>query len=68
MKSLKIVVAVGALMLPFTYVATSAVAATAHNSQAGAMGQTTNDDAPTKGPSRMKMKRHMSKHMMKKAM
>ncbi len=68
MKSLKLVVAIGVLMLPFAYVATPVSAATAHNSQAGAMGGTSNSDSPSMGKRRMKSMKRSRMHTMKKAM
>ena len=47
MKSLKIALAAIVLTTPVACVTTSAQAASAHNSQAGANGPTTNNDAPT---------------------
>ncbi len=54
MKLLQYAAAVGVLCLPLGYGTAPASAATAHNSQAGANGNTTNAEAP------------LHKHMMKK--
>jgi hypothetical protein len=57
MKTLTIMAALGLLCLPVA----PALAATAHNSQAGALGPTTNDNGPTGMNTR---KKQMSgKHM-----
>ena len=62
MKSIKLAAALAifTLALPLPFVATSASAATAHNSQAGANGPTSNDAAPTG--------RHFKRMKHKKAM
>ena len=56
MKLLQIAAVAGILLSPLGYGAAPASAATAHNSQAGANGSTTNAQAP------------LHKHMMKKHM
>ena len=60
MKMLKIALAVVTLTVPLASFSMPAQAATAHNSQAGANGPTTNDDAP--------VHRHMKRMKHKKAM
>ncbi len=62
MTTIKLAAALGilTLALPLPFVATSASAATAHNSQAGANGPTSNNDAPTG--------RHLKRMKHKKAM
>ncbi len=59
MKTLSIVAALGLLALPLTVASAPAFAASAHNSQAGAMGDTHNNAAPT--GRHMKMKKHMKR-------
>ena len=54
MKLLQYAAVAGVLCLPLGYTVAPASAATAHNSQAGANGNTTNAEAP------------LHKHMMKK--
>ncbi len=61
MKTVHLVVALGVLSLPLAAVSTPAFAATAHNSQAGAAGPTSNDDAPAGMTKRMKQM--SGKHM-----
>lgn len=62
MKMLKIAAALAIVCVPAASITTSANAATAHNSQLGSRGNTTNSAAPVK-KGRM-MKRHMKKRMM----
>ena len=58
MKTVHLIAAVGVICLPLAAVSTPVLAATAHNSQAGANGPTSNNDAPTGMTKRMKhMKR-----------
>lgn len=47
MKTIRIAAALSVLCLPLAALPVPAVAATAHNSQAGAMGSTSNSDKPT---------------------
>jgi hypothetical protein len=55
---------VAALCLPLTAVSAPVFAATAHNSQAGALGPTTNNEGPTGMTKRMKqMSGKHRKHM-----
>ncbi len=58
MKIVKIAAAVGVLCLPLAALSSPVQAATAHNSQAGANGNTSNNDSPTG----MHKRKHM-KHM-----
>ena len=62
MKTLKIVAALGILCLPLATLPAPAQAATAHNSQAGGNGNTTNADAPLRKKPRM-MRKHSMKRM-----
>ena len=64
MKTLTIVAALGLLCLPIASVPT--LAATAHNSQAGAMGSTSNNEGPTvMSMHKKRMSGHQMKHMKK---
>ena len=59
MKTFNIVVALGILGLPLAALTTSAEAASAHNSQAGAYGDSQNPTASTPASPRVK---HSAKH------
>ena len=63
MKIVKVAAAVGVLCLPLAAVSTPALAATAHNSQAGANGGTKNAAAPTGMVKRMKQSKRRMKAM-----
>ena len=63
MKFVKIAAAVGVLCLPLAAVSTPVMAASAHNSQAGANGDTKNAAAPVGMTKRMKQMRKRMKGM-----
>ncbi len=59
MKIVKTVAAVGVLCLPLATLSSPVQAASAHNSQAGANGDTSNNAAPTGMHNRAKKMKHM---------
>ncbi len=63
MKTVHLIAAVGVLCLPLAAVSTPVLAASAHNSQAGADGPSTNNDGPSGMTKRM---RQMSGKPMKR--
>lgn len=63
MKILTVAAALGVLCLPLAAVSTPALAASAHNSQLGGMGDTRNNANPSGMHKRMKQMRNRARHM-----